>query len=113
MKKQVRDRTALDAGASTGVATTVLALLSASALASFGLVTANQLTPNSAERSRAGGAGSSLQPPANVVITPRTDTGAGATGGGPGSGTGNGPGSIPGLPALPLPLPGLDRKSVV
>jgi hypothetical protein len=74
MRKRVGAHAAVETGASTGVATTVLALLSASALASFGLVSANELAPSPVDRARAGSESAPLQPPASVVITPPPST---------------------------------------
>ncbi|MGZ4639968.1 MAG: hypothetical protein ACXV2J_13025, partial [Actinomycetes bacterium] len=103
MSKKVYVRAAVETGASTGVATTVLALLSASALASFGLVTAGHLAPSPIERARPGAEATLLEPPASVVITPRTVTGPGSTGPTKRPGTRSRSGPVVALPVAAIP----------
>jgi hypothetical protein len=93
---------ARDTGSTTGVATAVLALLSAGTLASLGLVTADELR---------GGAGSSLRapyndllPPVDVVVTP-TPTPGPPSSGPRGSGGSGGSRPVPG-PFEPAALTG-------
>lgn len=71
MGRNAARRAASDAGLTTGAATTVLALLSAGAVASISLVGAHQLAPAISERLRASGP-SVVQAPKEVVVTPRT-----------------------------------------
>jgi hypothetical protein len=74
---------ARDTGSTTGVATAVLALLSAGTLASFGLVTADRLRGGTADSLRA--PYDDLLPPVDVVVTPGPRTpGSGPRGGGGG-----------------------------
>ena len=61
---------ARDTGSTTGVATMILALLSAGTVASITLVGVHQLAPAISERLNAGGP-SSVRAPAGVVVTPR------------------------------------------
>ena len=72
---------ARDAGSTTGIATAVLALLSAGTLASLGLVTADELRGGSTGSLRA--PYNDLLPPGDVVVTPTARApGTGPRGGG-------------------------------
>lgn len=81
MTRHGATRAVADAGGSTGLATVVLALLSAGALAGLGMVGASQLTPSVPDQPRA--TAQAVEPPASVVVvTPRRTPGpapAGAT----------------------------------
>lgn len=111
-----RRRAAADAGNSTGVATAVLALLSASALATLGLVSAGEIT-GGLEGLGLGPDGAAVNPPGKVVVAGQKPTGPG---GGPSGRNGSdrpsrggpGPTVVPPLPPditndLPTPS-GLD-----
>jgi hypothetical protein len=75
---------ARDTGSTTGIATAVLALLSAGTLASLGLVTADELRGGTAGSLRA--PYDDLLPPVDVVVTPTPRApGTGPRGGGGGS----------------------------
>ena len=103
MSKKVYVRAAVETGASTGVATTVLALLSASALASFGLVTAGHLAPSPIERARPGAEATLLEPPASVVVTPKTVAGPRSTGPTKRPSTHSSSGAVVALPVAAIP----------
>ena len=70
MGRNAGARALRDTGSTTGVATAILALLSAGTVASISLVGAHQLAPAISERLRAGEPGA-VRAPATVVVTPR------------------------------------------
>jgi hypothetical protein len=117
-----RARGAVDAGSSTGVATAVLALLSAGALATLGLVTATEISGGFAD-GLGRGRGTAPVPPGKVVVAgEKPDGGSGGTADGGGRGSGGtqdpvaGPTLVPPLPAdltndLPIPA-GVDSSPV-
>jgi hypothetical protein len=86
MDKHRGARAVADAGGATGLATVVLAMLSASALAAFGLVGASQLAPPESPRPT-GAQARPLAPPVSVHVTPRPaeTPGGGSDPGAPGS----------------------------
>ena len=94
-----RARGAADAGSTTGVATAVLALLSASALATLGLVTASEISGGFAGGLGLG-PGAPPAPPGKVVVAGGEQPGGGR-GSGPGPGTGTGSGNGPQGPVAP------------
>jgi len=70
MGRNAGARALRDTGSTTGVATAILALISAGTVASLSLVGAHQLAPAISERLRAGEPGA-VRAPATVVVTPR------------------------------------------
>src|SRR5215218_3426633 len=100
-----RARGAADTGSTTGVATAVLALLSAGALATLGLVTASEISGGFAGGLGLG-PGTAPAPPGKVVVAGKEPggavTGTGSDGSGQSSGGGQGP-AVP--PPLVGPLP--------
>jgi len=103
-----RRRGAADAGSATGAATAVLALLSAGALATLGLVTASEIS-GGFPGGFGLGQGAAPVPPGKVVVAGKEPggSGSGAQGAGP-QAPGTGPTLVPPLPAdttndLPTP----------
>ena len=122
-----RARGAADAGSTTGVATAVLALLSAGALATLGLVTAGEISGGGFAGGLGLGPGAAPAPPGKVVVAGEQPARAGSgsrSGGSTGdrrtAGSGQGPAVVPPLVGLPatdagtvLPTPaGIDSLPV-
>jgi hypothetical protein len=97
-----------DAGNATGVATAVLALLSAGALATLGLVSAGEIAGDLGRGLGLGPGSGRVERPGGVVVSGPTDGSGGA--GGSGSGSNDAGGGPEGLDLL-VPVPG--RAGVV
>ncbi len=99
-----RGRGAVDAGSTTGAATAVLALLSAGALATLGLVTASEISGGFAGGLGLG-QGAAPVPPGKVVVAGKEPDGPRGSGGSGGGGRDAGPQAPAAGPTLVPPLP--------
>jgi hypothetical protein len=78
MSSHAGERVLSDSGSTTGLATTVLALISAGTLAGISLVGAQQLLPSTADRGRPASDRAGVSAPATVDVTPRSPATASA-----------------------------------